>query len=173
MAVQVGQPAPAFTSEALKGMEFTKISLAEYKGKWLVLFFYPLDFTFVCPTEITAFSDAYDEFTKRKADILGCSVDSKHSHKAWVKDGLGQIRFPLLSDLTHKVSEDYGVLDTNTGHSQRGTFIIDPDGLLRWMVVHDEDVGRSIEETLRVLDALQTGGKCSVNWRKGDALLKG
>jgi peroxiredoxin 2/4 len=173
MAVQVGKPAPAFASEALQGTDFTTVSLSDYKGKWLVLFFYPLDFTFVCPTEITAFSDAYDEFTKRKADILGCSVDSKHSHKAWVKNGLGQIRFPLLSDLTHKISADYSVLDENTGYAQRGTFIIDPDGILRWMVVHDADVGRSIEETLRVLDALQTGGKCSANWRKGDALLKG
>ncbi|HEY3294621.1 MAG TPA: peroxiredoxin [bacterium] len=171
MSVQVAKPAPKFMMDALHGEDFTKVSLEDYKGKWLVLFFYPLDFTFVCPTEIKAFSQAYEEFTKRGADILGCSVDSTHSHKAWTKDGLGKIRFPLLSDLNHTVSREYGVLDEDAGFAQRGTFIIDPDGILRWKVVHDTGIGRNIEEVLRVLDALQAGGLCAANWRAGEKLI--
>jgi len=171
MSLQVAKPAPTFVMEALHGDEFTSVSLEDCKGKWLVLFFYPLDFTFVCPTEIKAFSQAYDEFTKRGADVLGCSVDSKHSHKAWTTDGLGKIRFPLLSDLNHKVSREWGVLDEDEGTAQRGTFIIDPDGVLRWMVVHDTNVGRNVEEVLRVLDALQAGGLCAANWMPGQKLI--
>jgi len=173
MSIQVSKPAPRFTMEAFHGDEFTSVSLDDYKGKWLVLFFYPLDFTFVCPTEIKALSQAYDEFKKRGADVVGCSVDSKHTHKAWANDGLGKIRFPLMSDLNHRVSRDYGVLDEDLGHSLRGTFIIDPDGIVRWQVVHDTDIGRNIDEVLRVLDALQAGGLCAVNWRPGETLLKG
>lgn len=172
MAVQVAHPAPHFKLEGIKGNDFIEISLDAYKGKWLVLFFYPLDFTFVCPTEIRAFSDAYEQFTKRGADVVGCSVDSKFSHQAWMKDGLGPIKFPLMSDLAHNVSRSYGVLDESAGFAQRGTFIIDPDGILRWQVVHDTGIGRNIEEVLRVLDALQAGGLCAANWHAGDALLK-
>ncbi|MDD5088779.1 MAG: peroxiredoxin [bacterium] len=172
MSVQVAKPAPCFKLEGLRGKEFVEISSDQYKGKWLVLFFYPLDFTFVCPTEIRAFSASHDEFARRKAEVLGCSVDSKYSHQAWTKDGLGEIRFPLLSDLTHDVSRAYGVLDEQTGFAQRGTFIIDPAGTLRWMVVHDTGIGRNIEEVLRVLDALQAGGLCGANWSPGQPLLK-
>ncbi len=171
MAVQVGKPAPAFTLEGLHGNDFMTVSLDEYKGKWVVLFFYPLDFTFVCPTEIRAFSDDYAEFAKRGADVIGCSVDSKYSHQAWSKGTLGRINFPLLSDMNHSVSRTYNVLNEDTGFAQRGTFIIDPDGILRWQVVHDTGVGRNIEEVLRVLDALQAGGLCAANWKRGEALI--
>ncbi|MFZ5434506.1 MAG: peroxiredoxin [Calditrichota bacterium] len=172
MTIQVAKPAPQFNLEALNGQDFSKVTLEDYKGKWVVLFFYPLDFTFVCPTEIRAFSDAYSEFTKREAVVIGCSVDSVHSHLAWSKNGLGTIKFPIMSDLTHTVSRNYGVLDEDTGFAQRGTFIIDPDGILRWMVVHDTGIGRNIEEVLRVLDALQAGGLCAANWKPGEALLE-
>lgn len=172
MSVQVAKPAPHFQLEGLQGTDFVEASLDDYKGKWLILFFYPLDFTFVCPTEIRAFSDAYEEFTKRKTEVVGCSVDSKHSHLAWVKGSLGPIKFPLLSDLTHAASRAYGVLDEATGFAQRGTFIIDPKGVLRWQVVHDTGIGRNIEEVLRVLDALQVGGLCAANWKPGQAPIK-
>jgi alkyl hydroperoxide reductase subunit AhpC len=172
MSVQVAKPAPSFSAEALKGKDFVTVSSKDYKGKWLVLFFYPLDFTFVCPTEIKAFSQAYDEFVKRGADIVGCSVDSKHSHLAWVNNGLGEIRYPIMSDFLRTISKDYGVYSEEEGFSHRGTFIIDPDGILRWQLVHDTGVGRNIEETLRVLDALKAGGLCAANWHAGDALLK-
>jgi alkyl hydroperoxide reductase subunit AhpC len=172
MSIQVSKPAPSFSAEALHGQNFVKVASDDYKGKWLVLFFYPLDFTFVCPTEIKAFSAAYDEFTKRGADIVGCSVDSKYSHQAWSQNGLGEIRFPIMSDFLRTISRDYGVLDEATGFAHRGTFIIDPDGIVRWQLVHDTGIGRNIEETLRVLDALKAGGLCAANWKKGDALLK-
>jgi peroxiredoxin 2/4 len=172
MSVQVAKPAPEFSADALHGKEFVTVKSADYKGKWLVLFFYPLDFTFVCPTEIKAFSQAYDEFTKRGADVVGCSVDSKFSHQAWTNGSLGQIRFPLMSDFLRKISRDYGVLDEDAGYAQRGTFIIDPNGVLRWLLVHDTGIGRNVEETLRVLDALQAGGLCAANWHAGDSLLK-
>lgn len=172
MAIQVAHPAPHFKLEGVKGTDFVTVSLDDYKGKWLVFFFYPLDFTFVCPTEISAFSNSYTEFQKRGVDVVGCSVDSKHSHLAWIKNGLGQIKFPLLSDLTHNVSRAYNVLDEESGFAQRGTFIIDPDGMLRWLVVHDTGIGRNVDEVLRVLDALQAGGLCAANWKAGDALIK-
>jgi peroxiredoxin 2/4 len=173
MSVQVAKPAPKFSMDAFSGEDFARISLDDYRGKWVVLFFYPLDFTFVCPTEIKAFSQAHEEFTKRNAVVLGCSVDSKHCHKAWVNNGLGKIKFPLLSDLNHKVSREYDVLDEDAGEAQRGTFIIDPEGVLRWKVVHDTNVGRNIDEVLRVLEALQAGGLCAANWIPGQQLING
>lgn len=171
----VGKPAPDFTMETAlgDGTGFDKVSLADYKGKWLVLFFYPLDFTFVCPTEITAISGAYEAFGKIGADVLGVSIDSKFSHQAWInspqeKAGLGQLKFPLGSDLTKQVSRDYGVLIEEEGIALRGLFIIDPEGELKYQVVHHNNVGRSVDETLRVLQALQSGGLCPINWQPGD-----
>lgn len=171
----VGRLAPDFTMETVSGngKDFGKVSLSDYRGKWLVLFFYPLDFTFVCPTEITALSDATDEFTALDTEILGVSVDSIHSHKAWIStpkdsNGLGQLQFPLASDMTKKVSNDYGVLIEEEGIALRGLFIIDPEGELKYQVVNHNDVGRSVEETLRVLQALQSGGLCPMNWKPGD-----
>jgi alkyl hydroperoxide reductase subunit AhpC len=171
----VGKKAPDFTMEVAygNGKDFGTVSLSDYRGKWLVLFFYPLDFTFVCPTEITALSQAADEFKKLNTEILGVSVDSKHSHRAWIntpvsENGLGPLNFPLASDITKSVSRDYGVLIEEEGIALRGLFIIDPEGELKYQVVHHNDVGRSVDETLRVLQALQSGGLCAANWRPGN-----
>ncbi|WP_410513968.1 peroxiredoxin [Paenibacillus sp. BR2-3] len=171
----VGRPAPDFTMETVSGdgADFGKVSLSDYRGKWLVFFFYPLDFTFVCPTEITALSDAAGQFAALDTEILGVSVDSIHSHKAWIStpkdsNGLGQLNFPLAADITKKVAKDYGVLIEEEGIALRGLFIIDPEGELKYQVVNHNDVGRSVEETLRVLQALQSGGLCAMNWKPGD-----
>src|SRR5580692_9494537 len=142
MSVQVGQKAPDFQGQALlPNGEFKEVKLSDYKGKWVVLFFYPLDFTFVCPTEIKAFSDKYEEFKKAGAEVLAISTDSVYSHRAWIttpeeKGGLGQIKFPLASDITKDVSRDYGVLLEDKGIALRGLFIINPDGVLEYQVVH-------------------------------------
>ncbi|MEK7094886.1 MAG: peroxiredoxin [Patescibacteria group bacterium] len=168
---KVGEPAPSFTMDGVLGNgEFTKISLSDFKGKWTVLFFYPLDFTFICPTEIVGFSKRYAEFEALNAVVFGVSTDSKHSHKAWLKD-LGELKTPLLSDMTHSVSESYGVLIDDEGIALRGTFIIDPDGILKYASVNDNSVGRSIDETLRVLKALQTGELCPLDWHSGEKTL--
>ncbi|MGU3473496.1 peroxiredoxin [Paenibacillus sp. D51F] len=171
----VGRPAPDFTMETVdgQGQQFGKVSLSDYRGKWLVFFFYPLDFTFVCPTEITALSDAASEFAKLNTEVLGVSIDSIHSHKAWINtpkndNGLGKVNFPLAADITKQVSRDYGVLIEEEGVALRGLFIIDPEGELKYQVVNHNDVGRSVEETLRVLQALQSGGLCAMNWKPGD-----
>lgn len=169
----VGTQAPQFNMATASGdgKDFGRISLSDYKGKWLVMFFYPLDFTFVCPTEITGYSKKYDAFKALGADVLGVSIDSEHSHKAWINSSLGQINFPLAADLTKSVSRDYGVLIEEAGIALRGLFIIDPEGVVRYSVIHDLNVGRSVEETLRVLKALQTGGLCPLDWEEGEDLL--
>ena len=173
MSRLVGKQAPDFKFNAVtgNGEEFVQIKLDDYKGKWLVLFFYPLDFTFVCPTEITGYSKQIDKFKELGAEVLGVSVDSEHSHKAWINSSLGQINFPLASDMTKKVSDDYGVLIEEEGIALRGLFIINPEGVLQYSVVHDLNVGRSVDETLRVLQALQTGGLCPMDWEVGEDLL--
>lgn len=168
---QVSKPAPNFDVETVvNGGDFSRAKLEDYKGKWLVVFFYPLDFTFVCPTEITGFSKRYDEFKALNADVLGGSTDSVHSHKAWLKE-LGDLSFPLFSDITRDMSWDYGVLLPEQGIALRGTFIIDPEGVLRYALYHDLGVGRSVDETLRVLKALQTGELCPVDWTEGGKTL--
>jgi alkyl hydroperoxide reductase subunit AhpC len=154
-----------------------EISLSDYKGKWLIFFFYPLDFTFVCPTEILALSDRLDEFAELDTEVLGASTDSVHSHFAWLntprdKNGIAGTDYPLVADFTKEVSRAYGVLNEQTGAAQRGLFIIDPEGVLRYAVVTNDNVGRSVEETLRVLQALQTGGLCPAEWTPGKQLLK-
>ncbi|MFC5449655.1 peroxiredoxin [Paenibacillus aestuarii] len=171
----VGKQAPDFTMETAlgDGTGFGKASLSDYKGKWLVLFFYPLDFTFVCPTEITALSQAAGQFKELDTEILGVSIDSIHTHKAWINtpvndNGLGKLEFPLAADLTKSVAREYGVLIEEEGVALRGLFIIDPEGELKYQVVNHNDVGRSVEETLRVLQALQSGGLCPMNWKPGD-----
>ena len=169
--IKVAERAPEFELEALADGEFRNISLNEYKGKWVVLFFWPLDFTFVCPTEIRSFNELYDDFRKLNSEVLGASVDSVYSHKAWVENGLGQIRFPLLSDFNKRVSRMYDILVEDKGVALRGTFIIDPEGNLRYVVVSDLNVGRSAKETLRVLEALQTGELCPMNWQPGEKTL--
>ncbi|MDE2490572.1 MAG: peroxiredoxin [Elusimicrobia bacterium] len=176
----VQKDAPDFKAEALVGKTFKEIQLADYKGKWVVLFFYPLDFTFVCPTEITAFSDRHEEFKKLGVEILGCSVDSKFSHLAWAntarKDGgLGEIKYPLLADITKNIARSYGVL-VNDAVALRGLFLIDPKGKVAYSVVHDLGVGRSVDETLRVIAAFQqvakTGEVCPANWNQGKKTMK-
>ena len=166
--IKVNHPAPDFKLEGYFNDKFKEYSLKDYKGKWLVVFFYPLDFTFVCPTEIRQFSEMYPEFKKAGAEVLGVSVDSKYSHRAWVEGDLGTINFPLLSDFHRRMCEDYEVLIEEEGKSLRGTFIIDPKGMVRYLVVSDNDVGRSVEETLRVVKALQTGKLCAAEWKPGD-----
>lgn len=172
MHAKVGEPAPDFTLEAVVGKEFKKVSLTDYRGKWVVLFFYPLDFTFVCPTEIKGFNQALDSFNKLNAVVLGGSVDSKFSHLAWIKRGdLGDLNYPLLSDFKKEVAGRYGILDEKEGAALRGLFIIDPDGILQYQLVHNLSVGRSVEETLRVLEALQTGELCPLGWHPGEKTL--
>ena len=176
----VQKNAPDFKGKAVLGHEFKDISLSQYKGKWVVLFFYPLDFTFVCPTEIIDFSDRTDEFKKLNAEIVSCSIDSHFTHLAWVntsrkEGGLGQINYPLLSDLNKTVASDYGVL-TADGVALRGLFIINPKGQVVYEVVHDLAVGRNPDETLRVLAAFQqvekTGEVCPSSWKPGAKTMK-
>ena len=181
MGVQVGSKAPEFAGDAVIGNEFKPIKLADYKGKWVVLFFYPLDFTFVCPTEIVAFNDHLEDFKKVGAEVIACSVDSKFSHLAWNntpldKGGLGGIKYPLLADLTKNISRDYGVLMEGPGIALRGLFIIDPDGTLQHSTINNLSVGRSVKETLRVLKAFQytvkNGEVCPANWDEGKEAMK-
>ncbi|HVF91586.1 MAG TPA: peroxiredoxin [Blastocatellia bacterium] len=175
----VGQTAPDFEMPSTINIEKLNVNvkLSDYRGKWLVLLFYPLDFTFVCPTELTAFSDRYEDFEGIGADVLGVSTDSVFSHRAWLntprdKGGVENLRYPLAADSTKKVSRDYGVLIEDQGVALRGLFVIDPEGVLRYKVVHDLNVGRSADETLRVIQALQTGGLCQADWRPGQETLK-
>ncbi|MCQ6557684.1 peroxiredoxin [Paenibacillus mendelii] len=175
---KVGLPAPDFNMLSTKNMDTLeeKVSLKDYRGRWLVLFFWPFDFTFVCPTEILAFSDSYEEFQKLDCEIVGASADSVHTHRAWTqtpvdKNGIGEVKFPMASDFTKEVATAYGILDEQSGAAHRGLFIIDPEGILRYQVVTDMNVGRSVDETLRILQALQAGGLCPANWRPGQKTL--
>ncbi|HMR01258.1 MAG TPA: peroxiredoxin [Candidatus Gracilibacteria bacterium] len=169
--LQVGKPAPKFALEALVDGEFKHISSEDYKDKWIVLFFYPMDFTFVCPTEVVEFSDRAKDFEELNAQIVGCSIDSVYSHKAWMKE-LGQLNYPLMSDMTRSLSNEFGILVEEKGIALRGLYIIDPKGILRYQVVHDLSVGRSADECLRVLRALQSGKLCKANWKKGDDFIE-
>ena len=180
MAVHVQKEAPAFTTQAVVHGEFKPVSLSDYKGKCVVLFFYPLDFTFVCPTEIIAFSDRIDDFTKRDTVVLGCSTDSRFSHKAWIetprnKGGLGELKYPLLEDLTQSISRDYGVLIETVGVALRGLFLIDKAGIVRHVTINDLPLGRSVDEVLRLIDALQHfeehGEVCPADWKPGSLAL--
>lgn len=172
----VGKPAPDFKLEGVTGTEpgkeFTTLALKDFRDKWLVLFFYPADFTFVCPTEIKGFNDSLDSFRKLNAEIVAVSTDSKWSHLAWIKRGdLGKLSYPLLADFNKETARAYGVLDAEKGVALRGLFIIDPKGILQYQVIHNLDVGRSVEETIRVLEALQSGGLCPLGWKPGQKTL--
>ncbi|KAJ3041998.1 hypothetical protein HDV00_008289 [Rhizophlyctis rosea] len=181
---RVQYPAPHFSADAVVDGDFKVVSLDDYKGKYLVLFFYPLDFTFVCPTEICAFSDRIDEFRAAGVEVVGCSVDSKFSHLQWTKQdrkegGLGAMKIPILADITKKIARDYGVLveeGPDAGVALRGTFIIDPTGKLRISLINDLPIGRSVDEVLRLIDALQFNEKygdvCPVGWKKGNSGMK-
>jgi len=178
---QVGQPAPDFAAPAAFPGEAANsplqtVRLDDYRGRWLVFFWYPLDFTFVCPTEITALSDRLDEFADRDTDILGASTDSVYSHRVWMgmgreRQGIADLRFPLLSDKTGRIARDYGVLLEDEGVALRGLFLIDPEGVIQYSVTHNLNVGRSVDETLRVLEAIQSGGLCGSDWKPGQAML--
>lgn len=168
--MQVGKLVDDFEFDAYHRGSFVKGTLADHQGKWVVLFFYPEDFTFVCPTEIRAFAKKMPEFEKEGAVIIGASTDSLHSHKAWFERDFTGIEFPIISDASHRISSQFEVLQDN-GTALRGTFIIDPEGVLRYQVVSDDNVGRSVEETLRVVKALKTGEKCPVEWSPGEKTL--
>ena len=180
MSAFVSAPAPDFSGDAYVNGEFKEISLSDYKGKKVVLFFYPLDFTFVCPTEIVAFADRIEDFRKRNTEVIGVSVDSKFTHKAWAeterKDGgIKGVNYPLLSDINKKVAADYGVLLPD-GIALRGLFIINKDGILKHSTINHLDLGRNVEEVVRLLDAVdfseQHGEVCPANWKKGDKAMK-
>ncbi|CAA6663738.1 unnamed protein product [Spirodela intermedia] len=170
--------APNFEAEAVFDQEFIKVNLSDYIGKkYVILFFYPLDFTFVCPTEITAFSDRYSEFEKVNTEILGVSVDSVFSHLAWVQTdrksgGLGDLNYPLVSDVTKSISQSYGVLIPDQGIALRGLFIIDKEGVIQHSTINNLAIGRSVDETLRTLQALQYVQEnpdevCPAGWKPG------
>jgi len=170
--VTVLQQAPDFRAPAVRGKgEIGELSLSELRGQWVVLFFYPLDFTFVCPTEILEFSKRVKEFEALGAQVIGCSVDSQFSHRAWIEHGLGELRIPLVADLTKSIARSYGALLEDRGHATRATYIVDPQGIVQYACYHNTAVGRSVSETLRVLEALETGEKCPVNWTPGEKTL--
>jgi alkyl hydroperoxide reductase subunit AhpC len=166
--VELGKKAPGFSLKGVLRGRISDHSLDLYKGKWLVLFFYPADFTFICPTEVIGFSKFAGEFRAEAAEILGVSVDSVESHRKWAEE-LGGVEYPLLSDETKAVSRAYGVLDEKEGVCLRATVIINPSGDVTYLVISHTNVGRSIEETLRVLKALRTERLCPSDWKPGDA----
>ncbi|MGZ3698084.1 MAG: peroxiredoxin [Bdellovibrionota bacterium] len=171
VTVKVGTIAPDFRTDAYVAGQTKTVGLKDFQGKWVCLFFYPLDFTFVCPTEIRGFAAHEAAFREHGCQIIGCSTDSVYSHKAWFERDLKDVKFPVLADTNHHVSRDYGVLIEEKGIALRGTYLIDPKGTLQWMTVNALDVGRSVEETLRVLQALQTGEKCPIDWKPGQKTL--
>ncbi|RLE29305.1 MAG: peroxiredoxin [Acidobacteria bacterium] len=178
----VAKKAPNFTAQAvLEDNTMADLTLSDYRGKYVVLFFYPLDFTFVCPSEIIAFDDKLDEFNKRNCEVIGVSVDSQFSHWAWKntprnQGGLGQIRFPIVADLKKTISKDYGVLLKKEGIALRGLFILDKEGVIHHSTINHLSLGRNVDEVLRTLDALQFteehGEVCPANWNPGDAAMK-
>ena len=172
----VQRPAPDFSATAVINREFKPITLSQYRGQWVVLFFYPLDFTFVCPTEIIAFSERAADFSALNCQLLTASVDSEYSHLAWVNTpresgGLGHINIPIIADITKTISAAYGVLLPEAGVALRGLFVIDPQGVVRQSTVNDLPIGRSVDETLRLLKALQFvekhGEVCPADWKEG------
>nr|YP_009399734.1 2-Cys peroxiredoxin [Digenea simplex]ARW69553.1 2-Cys peroxiredoxin [Digenea simplex] len=179
--IQVGHNAPDFSATAVYEQEFKQVHLSDYIGKYLILLFYPLDFTFVCPTEITAFSDNYDQIKSLGAEVLGISVDSEYCHLAWMQldresGGVGDLKYPLVSDLSKQISLSYNILN-NEGKSLRGLFIIDRQGIIQHILVNNLDVGRSFNETLRTLKAIQyvqsnPDEVCPANWQPGHPTIK-
>ena len=170
--MKIGDKLPEILAEAYIDGEIKKISLSDFKGKWIILFFYPADFTFVCPTEIRGFQKKLEDFKKLNAVVFGASTDSVYSHKAWFEKDLKEIKFPILADTSHKISRNFDVLLEEEGMALRGTFIFDPKGILQYQAVSNLNVGRSVEEILRVLQALQTGELCPVDWKPGEETIK-
>ena len=174
----VGDNFPSFSLTAVLDTDiktaFTNISNKDHAGKWKVVFFWPKDFTFVCPTEITSFGRLYNQFKELNAEVLGVSTDSEFVHLAWKKEDpqLGALPFAMLADIKRELSSELGILDRKEGVAQRATYIVDPEGIIRHVTVNDLAVGRNPEETLRVLQALQTGELCGCSWNPGDAPVK-
>ncbi|MEA1981534.1 MAG: redoxin domain-containing protein [candidate division Zixibacteria bacterium] len=176
--IKIGEQAPSFTCDAYYKNEFSKVSFDDYKGKWVILFFYPADFTFVCPTELGELADYYDQFQKEGAEILSVSTDTHFTHLAWhdSSETIKKIKFPMLADPTGNVSRDYGVMIEAAGLALRGTFIIDPDGKLVSCEINDPSIGRSSDELLRKLQAAkfvrEHGEVCPASWKPGEKTLK-
>lgn len=176
---KVGKPAPDFDMPSTKNIDTLaeNVKSSDYKGKWLILLFYPLDFTFVCPTELIHFSDRLEEFQAVGAEVVGVSTDSVHSHRAWLKtpqdqNGIQGVKYPIASDVGGRLSAKYNILVDDKNVALRGLFIINPEGILQYSVVHDLNIGRSVDEVLRVLQGLQTGGLCAADWKPGQENLK-
>ncbi len=181
MAVLVGKPAPEFKATAVVNGDFKEVKLSDYRGKYVVLFFYPLDFTFVCPTELHAFQDKLEHFKKLNTEVLGVSVDSQFSHLAWLNTkredgGIEGCKYPLVSDINKTIARDFDVLIPEGGVALRGTFLIDKSGVVRHQTVNDLPLGRNIDEYLRLVEALQFseehGEVCPANWKKGEKSMK-
>jgi peroxiredoxin (alkyl hydroperoxide reductase subunit C) len=175
---KVGKPAPDFDMPSTKNIETLKenVKLADYKGKWLIMLFYPLDFTGVCATDLTHFSQRYDEIEGLGCEVIGVSTDSVYSHRAWVQvpkenNGIGEIKYPIAADAAGKLARQYNILIEEANIALRGLFIIDPEGVLQYSQVNPIAIGRSVDETLRMLQALQTGGFCAADWTPGQATL--
>ena len=182
MGVLVGKTAPDFAATAVQGNQFLEeFKLSDQKGKTIVLFFYPLDFTFVCPTELHAFNEKQNEFKKRNVELIAVSVDSKYSHYAWLntpktKGGIEGVSYPIVADLNKTIARDYDVLKEDEGVAYRGLFLIDSNFIVRHQIVNDLPLGRSVDETLRMVDALQFNEKygevCPADWKEGDKTMK-
>ena len=177
--ISLGQKFPDFKKKATvsikPGKEFSEISNSDHikKKKWMVMFWYPKDFTFICPTEIVEFDANNSEFAKRNCDLIGASTDTEYSHLGWMVShpDLKKLQIPLLADTSKSLAEELGILNANEKIAYRATFIVDPQGFVRWINVNDLDVGRNVEEVIRVLDGLQNGGLIPCNWKKGDKTL--
>ena len=173
----VGEKFPRFLKKAVVsievGKEFSDLNFVSLLGKWTVMFWWPKDFTFVCPTEISEFNQAYGKFSAAEAQLIGASTDSEYVHLAWRNSHpeLKGLQFPMLADTSKSLSEDLGILEEKEKIAYRVTYIIDPDGVIRWVCMNDLSVGRNVEEVIRVLEALKTGSLTPCNWKKGEATL--
>ncbi|RME52122.1 peroxiredoxin [Candidatus Woesearchaeota archaeon] len=179
MVVKINEHAPEFSAKAFHNDSFTTVNLSDYKGKWVVLFFYPADFTFVCPTEIGDLADHYGELKKLNAEVLSVSTDTEFVHKAWFDNSktIAKVKFPMVADPTGKICKAYGTYIDEEGLSLRATFIIDPDGVVKAYEIHDNSIGRNTKELLRKLQAAQYvrehgGEACPMNWEPGEKTLK-
>jgi peroxiredoxin (alkyl hydroperoxide reductase subunit C) len=182
MTTLVSKIAPDFNAKAAIGNKIVEdFSISQFLGRYVIFFFYPLDFTFVCPTELHAFQDQLEEFEKRQCEVIACSVDSCHTHHAWLntprkQGGIEGIDYPIVSDLNKTIAKDYGVLNIQEGIAFRGLFLIDRQGIIWHQIINDLPLGRSVDETLRILDALiyfeQNGEVCPANWQKGERSMK-
>ncbi len=181
MGVLVGKSAPNFKAKAVIGDKIVELSMNDMRGKYVILFFYPLDFNFVCPTELHAFQEKLHEFENRNAEVIACSVDSCYSHYAWLqmpkaRGGIMGVTYPIISDLNKSIARDYDVLNQQEGIAYRGLFLINKEGIVHHQIVNDLPLGRSVEEALRMLDALiffeKNGEVCPANWREGKTSMK-